>query len=80
LDSLRGTIIEAGLRPEKEERRSLLDFVDEGGVEGLLGAIKGVIDDVERGFEAFQDGEKRFNEETLRVRRTLNSEPDSPAG
>lgn len=79
LDTLRGTIVEAGLRPEKEGRRSLLDFVDEGGVEGLTESIKGVIGEARKGLKESEDGNHTFSEEMLRVRETLNAERGSPA-
>lgn len=79
LDTLRGTIVEAGLRPEKEERRSLLDFVDEGGVEGLIGSIKGVIGEAGKGFKDFENDNETFSEDIVRVRMTLIGEQGSPA-
>ncbi|KAL8726514.1 MAG: hypothetical protein Q9181_006024 [Wetmoreana brouardii] len=36
LNQLRTTMVEASLRPESDSRKSLLDFVDEGGVDELL--------------------------------------------
>ncbi|KAL8706121.1 MAG: hypothetical protein Q9201_000823 [Fulgogasparrea decipioides] len=36
LNRLRTTMVEASLRPESDSRESLLDFVDEGGVDELL--------------------------------------------
>lgn len=40
LNRLRTTMVEAGLRPEPDQRRSLLDFVDEGGVDQLLASVQ----------------------------------------
>lgn len=37
---LRSTMVEAAFRPEAEEPRSLLDFVDEQGVETMRDALK----------------------------------------
>ena len=37
---LRSTMVEAAFRPDKEEPRSLLDFVDEQGVETMRDALK----------------------------------------
>ncbi|KAI4222023.1 MAG: hypothetical protein L6R36_006468 [Xanthoria steineri] len=39
LGSLRTTIVEHTLRPESDQRKNLLDFVDEGGVDKLLAAV-----------------------------------------
>ncbi|KAI4266093.1 MAG: hypothetical protein L6R38_008961 [Xanthoria sp. 2 TBL-2021] len=40
LESLRTTIVEHALRPESDQRKNLLDFVDEGGVDKLLAAVE----------------------------------------
>lgn len=40
LESLRTTIVEQALRPESDQRKNLLDFVDEGGVDKLLAAVE----------------------------------------
>jgi autophagy-related protein 17 len=40
MDVLRSTMVEAAFRPEKEAPRSLLDFVDEKGVEIMRDALK----------------------------------------
>lgn len=37
---LRSTLVEAAFRPANEEPRSLLDFVDEEGVETMRDALK----------------------------------------
>ncbi|KAL8802922.1 MAG: hypothetical protein Q9200_006415 [Gallowayella weberi] len=40
LESLRTTMVEHRLRPTSDQRKSLLDFVDEGGVDNLLAAVE----------------------------------------
>ena len=40
MDVLRSTMVEAAFRPISEEPRSLLDFVDEQGVETMRDALK----------------------------------------
>ncbi|KAL8872376.1 MAG: hypothetical protein Q9174_001981 [Haloplaca sp. 1 TL-2023] len=40
LDRLRTTIVETSLRPETDQRKSLLDFVDECGVDQLLSSVQ----------------------------------------
>lgn len=40
MDTLRCTMVEAAFRPAEEEPRSLLDFVDEEGVETMRDALK----------------------------------------
>lgn len=40
MDVLRSTMVEAAFRPSSEDPRSLLDFVDEEGVETMRDALK----------------------------------------
>jgi autophagy-related protein 17 len=40
MDVLRSTMVEAAFRPADEQSRSLLDFVDEQGVETMRDALK----------------------------------------
>lgn len=40
MDMLRSTMVAAAFRPTSEEPRSLLDFVDEEGVETMRDALK----------------------------------------
>jgi autophagy-related protein 17 len=44
MDVLRLTIVETAFRPEGEEPRSLLDFVDQASVETMRTALKESID------------------------------------
>lgn len=44
MDVLRSTIVDTSFRPPNEEPRSLLDFVDEAGVETMRTALKESID------------------------------------
>ena len=74
LTKLRGTVVEAGLRPEDEGRRSLLDFMNEEGVEGLVGMIKEGLDGAGRGMRDFVDGNTVFEEEVEVVRRLLRGD------
>ena len=74
LAKLRGTIVETGLRPEDEERRSLLDFMNEEGVEGLVGVIKESLDGAGQGMREFGDGNRGFEEEVEGVRRLLHGD------
>lgn len=49
MDVLRSTMVETAFRPENEESRSLLDFVDEGGVDTMRTALKASLDQSEVG-------------------------------
>lgn len=74
LGKLRGTIVEAGLRPGDGEGRSLLDFMNEEGVEGLVGVIKEGLDGARQGVRGFEDGNRGFEEEVESVRRLVHGE------
>lgn len=74
LEKLRSTIVETGLRPEEEERRSLLDFMNEEGVEGLVGVIKEGLDGAGQGMREFEDGNRGFEDEVEAVRRLLHGD------
>ena len=78
LDLLRETIIEAGLRPEKEKRRSLLDFVDESGVDGLVEGIKSTIDEAGQSIKDSEDSHRGFRQEVVRTRELLDEGRGSP--
>ena len=67
LNSLRDTIVEAQLRPEGEEKRCLLDFVDESGVEGLVANIKELVEGMGNEVEQFAVMNKEFEGEAKSV-------------
>lgn len=73
LGLLRGTVVEAGLRAEEEGagRRSLLDFMNEEGVEGLVGVIREGLDGAGRGMREFEEGNRGFEVEVESVARLL---------
>jgi len=76
LGKLRTTIVEAQLRPEGEERKNLLDFVDESGIEGLVRGIKNVIDRAGKGLDDFQEGYRQFEGTIDQTRSLLNKGSD----
>lgn len=47
MEMLRETGVESVFRPQGEERRSLLDFIDEGGVDGVREAMKHSIQELQ---------------------------------
>ena len=72
LQNLRETFVEAGLRQEGEEKRSLLDFVDESGVETLLGKVKETVTSAGTAHKTFTETNWNFAEEVRGVRRLLS--------
>lgn len=76
LNLLRGTLVEASLRPEEETRRNLLDFVDESGVEGLMDAIKSSIDSASAAHDDFREANVAFDEDLQSVQNLLQQKTD----
>lgn len=52
MEMLRETGVESVFRPQGEERRSLLDFIDEGGVDGVREAMKQSIQELQVSYPA----------------------------
>ncbi|MCJ1480704.1 autophagy protein 17 [Schaereria dolodes] len=76
LNQLRVTMVEAGLRPEGEERRALVDFVDETGVEGLLTTIKESVTTAQEARKEFEDSNISLGEEIIKVKALLKSKKE----
>lgn len=75
LNLLRETMVEASLRPEEEGRRSLLDFVDETGVAGLMARIKASIDTASGAHDDFSETNMAFDEDVQSVKSLLAKRP-----
>ena len=73
LDQLKGTLIEAGLRPKGEERRTLVDFVDESGVHGLMATIKESIDSSVGARKELEESNSNMGLDLSEVKRLLVS-------
>ena len=73
LKSLKETMVEAQLRPEGEQRRCLLDFVDESGVEGLMENIRSDLKRSGTNLEGFENGGKSFRNDLQRIRGMLDT-------
>ena len=71
LDRLRETMVEAKLRPEGEERRSLLSFVDETSVEDAVAGTRAVTDEAGEEVRRFEKGCTEFEGGVARVRDLL---------
>lgn len=76
LNLLRGTLVEASLRPEEEKRRNLLDFVDETGLESLMDAIKSSIDSASAAHDDFREANVAFDEELQSVQNLLQGKTE----
>ena len=74
LQQLRATVVEPSLRPVDEPSKSLVDFVDESGVEGLLRTIKEGIDATVAARQIFKRSNTAFEDEIGRVSSLLEPE------
>lgn len=74
LQQLRSSVVEPSLRPADEPSKSLVDFVDESGVEGLLGTIKESIDATVAARHIFKKSSRSFEDDIAHVRALLKPE------
>ncbi|KAI1634779.1 kinase activator [Biscogniauxia mediterranea] len=75
MDILRGRMVESSFRPAGEERRSLLDFVDELQVDTMRNALKENIQILQATHESFSDDLARFDDDVHTLQKTLTSAP-----
>ncbi|KAL2074098.1 hypothetical protein VTL71DRAFT_7876 [Oculimacula yallundae] len=77
MDILRSTMVEAAFRPEKEEPRSLLDFVDEQGVETMRDALKESIREAREAQTEFDSSILSFDDDLRSLKAAMKSSPQS---
>ena len=75
LDLLRSTPVDSKLRREGEEPRHLADFVDETGVQTLMGNIRQSIDSTGRARKTFDQATEALDGEIRRIKELLTSDP-----
>lgn len=73
LNQLRATIVEPSLRPPDEDSKSLVDFVDETGVQTLLSTIKEGIDTAHESGKEFRESVKALEDETTGIKDLISS-------
>ncbi|MCJ1405681.1 autophagy protein 17, partial [Xylographa trunciseda] len=71
LNQLRATKVESSLRPDGEPSKSLVDFVDESGVAGLLSTIKESIDASGDARRVYGESNAALEDDISEVRRLL---------
>ncbi|KAL9607837.1 MAG: hypothetical protein Q9167_007285 [Letrouitia subvulpina] len=71
LEALRSTIVDTHLRPEVQDTRTLLDFVDESGVEKLDVTTQESIRAANAAHEEFAESNRTFSKDLERVRSQL---------
>ncbi|KAI9706488.1 MAG: autophagy protein 17 [Candelina mexicana] len=63
MKELRSTIVEPSLRGPGEDRKSLLDFVDEESVDGIMGSLRDSIDKTNEARITLHDSNKTFDDD-----------------
>lgn len=71
LDQLKQTMVETSLRPLEQEQKSLMDFVDESGVDGLLATLEESVSAASGAHEEFEISNKAFEGDVRGVKRLL---------
>ncbi|KAM0345733.1 hypothetical protein ACHAPU_006086 [Fusarium lateritium] len=71
MEMLRETGVEGVFRPKGEERRSLLDFIDEGGVHGVREAMKKSIEEL----QSFDGDLLRFDTDIRNLKKIIIDTP-----
>lgn len=70
---LKTTMIENNLRPESEQGKSLLDFVDEGSVEKVLLTVQDSVGIAQSAHQELIETNLRFQDNLIQVERLLKS-------
>ncbi|KAL3417425.1 kinase activator [Phlyctema vagabunda] len=80
METLRSTMVEAAFRPDGEDPRSLLDFVDEQGVEGMRDALKESINESREAQTEFDTAILSFDDDMRALKMAMTTPPKvSPA-
>ncbi|KAF4962388.1 hypothetical protein FSARC_9532 [Fusarium sarcochroum] len=72
---LRETGVESVFRPKGEDRRSLLDFIDEGGVHGVREAMKKSIQELQTIQQSFDGDLLRFDTDIRNLKKIIVDTP-----
>ncbi|KAF5663522.1 hypothetical protein FHETE_7469 [Fusarium heterosporum] len=75
MEMLRETGVEGVFRPKGEERRSLLDFIDEGGVHGVREAMKKSIEELQAIQQSFDGDLLRFDNDIRNLKKIIIDTP-----
>ncbi|CAJ2509757.1 Uu.00g056570.m01.CDS01 [Anthostomella pinea] len=79
MNILRGRIIEGAFRPAGEEKRNLLDFVDELQVDTMVHALKENIQALQATQQSFDGDLLRFETDMRTLTKTISSAPSPPS-
>ncbi|KAK7413321.1 autophagy protein 17 [Neonectria punicea] len=75
MEMLRASIVQSVFRPKGEERRSLLDFVDEASVHGMRNAMKKSIEDLQGIQQSFDGDLLRFDTDIRNLKKIILEAP-----
>ncbi|KAL8801896.1 MAG: hypothetical protein Q9182_004185 [Xanthomendoza sp. 2 TL-2023] len=78
LESLKTTMVEHRLKPTSDQRKSLLDFVDEGGVDNLLAAVEASANAAKEAHTELVDTNAGFLNDLGRVKKIVLGSEDQP--
>ncbi|KAL8935156.1 MAG: hypothetical protein Q9216_005564 [Gyalolechia sp. 2 TL-2023] len=70
---LKTTMVENDLRPESDQEKSLLDFVDEGSVEQVLLTLQDSIGTADSALQELVETNRGFHDDLKRVERLIDS-------
>ncbi|KAM0242225.1 hypothetical protein ACHAP5_007312 [Fusarium lateritium] len=76
MEMLRDTGVEGVFRPKGEERRSLLDFIDEGGVHGVREAMKKSIQELQAIQQSFDGDLLRLDTDIRNLKNIIIDTPN----
>ncbi|KAF8861406.1 APG17-domain-containing protein [Acephala macrosclerotiorum] len=76
MDMLRATMVEATFRPDEEAPRSLLDFVDEQGVETMRDALKESIRESKEAQTEFDSSILSFDDDLRTLKAAMKASPN----
>ncbi|KAL8847749.1 MAG: hypothetical protein Q9221_007197 [Calogaya cf. arnoldii] len=77
LESLRTTIVEHTLRPDSDQRKNLMDFVDEGGVDKLLAAVEESANAAKEAHTELVETNLGFSKDLLRIQNIISGPGES---
>lgn len=79
MSMLREKVVERVFRPEGEERKSLIDFVDDKAVDKLRNALKDSIAELQAAQTSFDGDLLRLDTDLRMVNKTMSSSPSPPS-
>ncbi|KAF3769760.1 autophagy-related protein 17 [Cryphonectria parasitica EP155] len=79
MDMLRGTAVDPVFRPEGEDPKNLLDFVDETQVDGIVNALKASLVELQATLTSFDGDLLRLENDMRTLKQALESSASPPS-